>query len=377
MEDWLICRVLTSYTDPDVVFYRERCTMDKTKRLVACPVLIMALTFCGKRTQPVDLTPDALPSMPTDVRLIAFGSCNRQNLDQSYWRDIAGLQPDLWIWLGDNIYADTDDMEVMASMYAQQKTDPNYAIFRRQVPIVGIWDDHDYGVNDGGKEYPEKEASKELMLQFLDVPEDAPVRRHAGIYQNYTIQSDGHPVRLILLDTRSFRDALEPKPEGPERYRINPDGDILGEEQWQWLGQQLRDTAWELALIGGGYQFLHDQKYFEKWANFPQAHQRLLQMIDSLAHHPVILLSGDRHIAEIARKPLPHQTWPLYEVTASGLTHSYTAVNEPNQYREGPVLGQKNMATLHLDWQAAKPQCIITLHELDSIKPFYVDTVGF
>jgi len=315
--------------------------------------------------------------MKDNVHLIAFGSCNRQNLAQDYWDRIGSLHPDLWIWLGDNIYADTDDRAAMAAMYNQQKSNPHYAVFRQQVPIIGIWDDHDFGINDGGKEFAFKDASKELMLDFLDVPSDAPARHHAGIYQDYTINSDGHPVRILLLDTRYFRDALEPSGTGPQRYEVNEEGDILGEEQWQWLAQQLQDTTWELALIGGGYQFLQEEQYFEKWANFPRAHQRLLSLIDSLASHPVILLSGDRHIAEIARKDLPHQSWPLYEVTASGLTHSYTEVNEPNQYREGPVLGQKNMATLQLDWQAADPQCLVTLYELDSIKPFYVDTIRY
>ena len=77
------------------------------------------------------------------LQTIAFGSCNRVDKDQEMWAAISQNHPDLWIWLGDNIYADTDDMQAMKSMYLQQKYNPEYQTFIRQTPVIGIWDDHD------------------------------------------------------------------------------------------------------------------------------------------------------------------------------------------------------------------------------------------
>ena len=52
---------------------------------------------------------------------IAFGSCNNQNLPNDLWREIIKNDPDVWIWGGDNIYADTTDMKLMASYYQKVK----------------------------------------------------------------------------------------------------------------------------------------------------------------------------------------------------------------------------------------------------------------
>ncbi len=109
------------------------------------------------------------------ITTIAFGSCDRQDLPQDIWKAVAQNQPDLWIWTGDNIYGDSDDMKVLHDKYMKQKSGKDYSAFRKKTQITGIWDDHDFGVNDGGKEYPYKRESKKLMLDFLDVPRDAPI----------------------------------------------------------------------------------------------------------------------------------------------------------------------------------------------------------
>src|SRR5687768_6847248 len=95
---------------------------------------------------------------------IAFGSCNRQDLPQPLWEVIAGDQPDLWIWLGDNIYGDSNDMGVIKAKYDKQLQHPGYQKFTAQVPVIGTWDDHDYGRNDAGKSYPYKKATQQLAL---------------------------------------------------------------------------------------------------------------------------------------------------------------------------------------------------------------------
>lgn len=288
--------------------------------------------------------------LPTPVQTLAFGSCNRVELDQSYWSVIQAQKPDLWLWLGDIIYADTEDMPAMAAMYQRLKDEPYYQRFRETVPVLGVWDDHDYGVNDGDKRYPRKTESKQLLLNFLDVDSSAAVRKRAGVYQSYDLPliSKGH-LKLILLDVRSFRDTLQDHPEGPERYLVNEQGDILGEEQWVWLEQILDTSTAAINLIGGGIQFMQEEQYYEKWANFPAALKRFYELIIQMGK-PVILLSGDRHIGEIAKRELPGQNDPLYEITSSGLTHAYLKANEKNAWRIGPLVAEKNFAVLKFRW---------------------------
>lgn len=283
------------------------------------------------------------------ITTIAFGSCDRQDLPQDIWKAVAQHQPDLWIWTGDNIYGDSDDMKVLLDKYKLQKGGKEYRAFRKKTQITGIWDDHDFGVNDGGKEYPYKRESKKLMLDFLDVPRNAPVWSHEGAYQSYTFGPKGQKIKLLLVDSRYFRDALSTSKTEGKRYEINQTGDMLGEEQWTWLKKELTDSDADIHLIANGIQVISEEQGFEKWANFPKARQRLFNLLTETKPKNPIILSGDRHIAEYSRIKTTELDLP--EVTSSGLTHTWGEYREePNKHRIGKLIVSLNFGLLHIDW---------------------------
>src|SRR6478736_4282637 len=80
--------------------------------------------------------------------IIAFGSCSDEDKPQELWNDIVKQKPSLWIWGGDNVYADSGDTLNLKARYAKQKSDSGYQQLLQTCPITGTWDDHDYGVND-------------------------------------------------------------------------------------------------------------------------------------------------------------------------------------------------------------------------------------
>eukprot|EP00696_Hemimastix_kukwesjijk_P008518 gnl/Hemi2/20794_TR6886_c0_g1_i1.p1 gnl/Hemi2/20794_TR6886_c0_g1~~gnl/Hemi2/20794_TR6886_c0_g1_i1.p1 ORF type:complete len:454 (+),score=94.35 gnl/Hemi2/20794_TR6886_c0_g1_i1:47-1363(+) len=279
-------------------------------------------------------TSSALPPPLTnnpDVVLtrIAFGSCNRHDFPAPVWDSIVATKPDLWIWLGDAIYADTkhstfvwrpSPVSVMKEKYALQKAVPGYKNLIARVPVLGVWDDHDYGMNNGGNNYGDRAMSQAIYLDFLGEHPDSVRRQREGIYGSYTFGPPGKRVKLILLDTRYFRDPIS-----------NGEGDILGEEQWNWFSQQLQDLATEevsLLLIGSGIQVTPtDKPISEKWGNFRAARARFFAEIQKAnIPAPVVLLSGDVHYSEMFKCTLDrgdgHTT--VHEVTSSGLTHSCT-----------------------------------------------------
>lgn len=302
-------------------------------------------------------------SLPLDnvLTTIVLGSCNRQDSDQEIWREIDDEGADLWIWLGDNIYGDTENMDVLESKYLQQKYHPTYQSFREKTPIIGIWDDHDYGVNDGDKNYAMKKESQTLMLDFLDVPKDAPVRTQVGAYQSYSFGTEEKKVKVLLLDARYFRDELEKNTTGYQRYKPNLEGDILGEAQWTWLEQELTNSDAQIHFIASGIQMIPEEHGFEKWANFPKARARLLDLLSSTQVAFPVLLSGDRHISEFSRLELPTLSNPVYEFTSSGLTHSYDSFSgEPNEHRVGDVVFQRNYGVIKVDWSTTRPT--LTFH---------------
>ncbi len=286
----------------------------------------------------------------SSLTTIAFGSCSRQDNDDQLWEEVMANDPDLWIWMGDNIYGDTEDMELMQAKYEEQKSRAGYQALIKDVPVIGIWDDHDYGVNDGGKEYPLRKGSKALMLDFLDVPADDPVYSHDGAYQAYTYGERDRMIKVILLDTRYFRDTLTTDTTGQGRY-IPGQGDVLGEAQWQWLEQQLTNSVARLHLIGSSIQVIAEEHGWEKWANLPAARQRLFDLIVSTKARGVFFISGDRHIAEISSMELAGLSYPLYDFTASGLTHTWSEARfEANKHRVGDMIYKKNFGIISFDW---------------------------
>ncbi len=280
---------------------------------------------------------------------IAFGSCNKHDLPQPLWNPILKNEPDLWIWLGDNIYGDSPDEAVLREKYAVQNNIEGYKELKEVCPIIGTWDDHDYGKNDGTKHFEGKEASKKAHLDFLSVSADDPVRKRDGIYRSYTYGEGNKTVKVIVLDTRTFRDKV--KRDEQKIYVPDPEADILGEEQWKWFANELKTSKAPITLIVQGTQIISRFHRFEKWANYPTSRKRLFKMIKTHKPSGVILLSGDRHHGELSRVNIPDLKHPLYEFTSSGLTHTRKYPRpEPNKFRLGKKVDQLNFGVLRIDW---------------------------
>lgn len=286
---------------------------------------------------------------------IAFGSCSNEELHEEMWTEIAGQKPQLCILLGDNIYGDTQDMTWMRKQYDMQKQLPGYQLLMKTCPIIGTWDDHDYGKNDGGKHYAKKNESKEEFLRFLDVPADDPVRKHDGVYSSYTYGPIGQQVKVILLDLRYFRDTTIRSTIPGHRYDPNPDGDMMGETQWAWFENELKNSKADVHIIASSIQLISNDHFYEKWGNFPKARQRMFDVLVKHKPRNVFVISGDRHIAEISKIELPGLPKPLYDVTSSGLTHTWNIKgemppDEPNSNRVGKLIIQKNYGLILIDW---------------------------
>lgn len=301
--------------------------------------------------------------------VIAFGSCDDQSRPQELWNDIVNQKPVVWIWGGDNIYADTGDSVKLKEMYAKQKSDPGYQQLLKTVPyITGTWDDHDYGANDGGKFWSHRDQYKKFELQFLGIDKSNEVWRHPGIYNSTTIRTadSKNSIKIINLDTRYFRDTVYKvyyKPSGTEKkeykYEVNETGDVLGEAQWKWFEEELKDSNAAFFIVNSSIQALAEDHRFEKWVNFPKARQRLLDVI-AASRKKVMIISGDRHIAEFSKVDLPGADYPLYDFTSSGITHTWPEKwVEENRHRVGNIIIEKNFGIIRIDW--AKKDFKVTL----------------
>lgn len=332
-------------------------------------IIVMLLITSPVAARPLD--PGSFDERP--LSRIAFGSCANHEKPQPIWNTIRRWSPDVFVFLGDNVYGDTEDMAVLASKYDMLAEKPGFKQVRSETAIIGTWDDHDYGANDAGLEYPKKAESKEVFLDFFEEPEDSIRRDHPGVYHSYLLGPPGKRVQIILLDVRTFRTplvkreitvAMEEGFIGPYDLQQDPESTMLGEEQWAWLESQLKVPA-ELRLFGMSTQFLPVFNGWEAWANMPHERQRLIDLIKQTRAEGVIFMSGDTHWAELSRVETPGM-YPLYDLTSSGLTEVWRGIAPNRQRIHSPFLGA-NFGTIEIQWDQFErgPRIILGISDLE------------
>ncbi len=299
------------------------------------------------------------------IQKIAFGSCSHEDKKQPLLSLAAKEGPDLFIYLGDNIYGDTEDMAELMAKYRKLGNKPEFQELNDSTTVLATWDDHDYGENDAGRHYPMKAESKDIFLEFWKEPTESERRNHEGIYHSLMYGPADTAVQVILLDTRTFRDnltILEDKSKYKNDYQPcqTPDSTMLGAEQWTWLEEQLKKPA-RLRIIASSNQFSHEYNGWESWTNLPHEQQKMLNLIKSTKANGVIFLSGDVHWGELSKMQVDG-LYPIYDVTSSGITQTWDEP-EPNKNRIGKVFMGNNYGLIEINWNMPDPELNISIKD--------------
>ncbi len=313
---------------------------------------------------------NALGASPDEpVRNIVFGSCLNKTDHPMLDRTLT-LPMDLFVFLGDNVYADTTDMQVMRAKYDALKESRFFQGLRKKATILATWDDHDFGENDAGAEYSMRREAREEFFRWIEEPADSPRRERQGIYDSRIFGPEGKRTQVILLDTRYNRGPLRKADKTEEKlaggpYRPGTDSAVtmLGEAQWRWLAEELKKPA-EVRLIASSIQFVSEFSGGEAWANLPHEKRRMLELLHASQAKGVLFISGDRHWSELSRLESP-TSYPLYELTASAMTVPHPrGTPTPNTYRAIPATyHQENVGQLQIDWDAPDP--VLTFKLID------------
>ena len=337
------------------------------------PLALLPLVACasgpaaGEDPAPLLNEPPAADLVePRVVSRVAFGSCAREDRDQDIWSSIVGVEPDLFLFAGDNVYVDLLEVptrrEEFTASYAALGAKPGWQALQATCPVLATWDDHDYGKDDAGVEWALKGVAQEAFLDFFGVPEASPRRAREGVYHSSLHGPEGRRLQVILLDTRTHRTALTRNPgdrgeRGPYLPGDRPDQTMLGAEQWSWLEDQLRTPA-DLRLVVSSVQVVPDEHGWEGWCNMPAERARLFGLIEDTGAAGVVFLSGDRHLIELSR--LDGGPYPLWDFTSSGFNWGSKAIEEPNRFRVGPVMRVPNFGVIEVDWSAEDPEVTLT-----------------
>lgn len=348
------------------------------KKIFYCTYCLIVLIGCNSNNQK--------NLVNEQISTIAFGSCAKQWEKQPIWSEIEKDKPSLFLFIGDAIYGDWDGKNVfevneisLDRDYNKLNSVPEFNAFRERVPILATWDNHDYGIHNGGREFKDKELTKQKFLDFFNEPKSSKRYQTPGIYDSKIYGQEGKRIQIILLDTRWFKSPFKVDTLSTEerkeigkvgKYTANFDTNaaLLGKEQMLWLENELKKDA-EIRIICSSIQVIPNQKGMDEWGNYPLERKQFLELLSNCSGTPVIL-SGNVHFAEISYLKVGNTL--IYEFTSSGLTHiNETYGMAPNKYRtQGPFL-DLNYGLVKVNWETN--ELSLTIKGINkSEKPIYI-----
>jgi alkaline phosphatase D len=200
---------------------------------------------------------------------IAFGSCARVQIDpeQRIFHAVRQTEPDLFVWLGDNIYGDSERPELLAEEYRRQRNVAALEPLLASVPQIATWDDHDFGLNNADRTYSARADSLRVFRNYWANPASG-LPETPGVFFHYEYAG----VDLFVLDGRYHRDP-NGSPDGPGKT-------MLGAAQLAWLDAGLRASRapFKLLVSGSGWS-MADGPQGDTWAAFRHERDRVFNFI--------------------------------------------------------------------------------------------------
>jgi alkaline phosphatase D len=257
-----------------------------------------------------------LPTGLTSVK-IALASCmsDAPIFERiKIWETLANQNPDMIFFLGDNVYAAVNEMadpETLWDRYVQTRL--SLEVFKKEslIPIFATWDDHDFGQNDGNKNYPYVNEAQQVFRDFF--PQEAindVIDKGPGVSQAVNLLNH----RFIFLDDRSFRD--------------DPHGESMwGLEQELWLQNQMETANTPLWIINGSQIFGKYGPSESLESDYPNHFQRFTTLLSTL-NKPIMFISGDIHASEIMQIPKSLLGFDSLELTSSSMHSAHSPIGQ-------------------------------------------------
>lgn len=319
--------------------YEYRLRINRREIALPYPTRFKTQTLWQWRTDPPEFT-------------LATGSCayiNEADFDRpgkpygseyQIFTKIFEQKPDLMLWLGDNVYYREPDWATRTGMYhrySHARSQPELQPLLASTAQYAIWDDHDYGPNDGDGTWIHKEMAWEVFKNFWGNPTfGLPGQKGCTTWFQY------NDVDFFLLDNRYFRT--------PNFCESCPNRSSMGKEQMDWLLASLAASRAPFKIVAVGGQVLTTSDNDETLAHFfPADRDTMLRHIEREKIKGVVFLTGDRHYTELSETTNSNGD-KVWDLTCSALTSgSYTnpEKREKNIYRvAGTVVDVHNFALL-------------------------------
>lgn len=281
---------------------------------------------------------------------VGYGSCARWQSDphQPIWRSVATYDPDLFFWLGDSVYGDTLDPDILAEEFTRQREVALLSPLLPRIPQLATWDDHDFGLNNHDRTNPTKAQNLEVWKRYWPNPAHG-LPGVPGVFFQYNYGG----VDFFFIDNRYHRSPND-DPDGPQKT-------TLGARQLSWLKEGLKASEAPFkVIVSGGVWTRGKGPRGDAWSAFMHERNVIFDYIRDEQISGVVLLSGDTHTAELNVIPWSdHGGYDLYDLTSSPLAQKPGIgwLNRDVEQRiRLPYNGSANFGLLQFDLTKDDPQ---------------------
>jgi alkaline phosphatase D len=232
------------------------------------------------------------PNRMTKVTAVLL-SCVKKKDTAPVWVEIEKFKPDLLCLSGDTPYVDTTNLTSVRKKHRDFLMEAPLAKIGKHTSVVGTWDDHDFGRNNGNGASlgAGAKATRKGFVEYRAHASNGHNER--GVYH----KSDLGAVEIFHLDPRSFSQ-LEPSPVDPSQITC------FGKVQWEWILKSLKESKAPFKVLSMG-AIWQDKKNGETDDMFTYWYERdaLLDFVKREKIEGVILHGGDIHVSRYLKHP--------------------------------------------------------------------------
>lgn len=220
----------------------------------------------------------------------AFGSCAGTGSRHPVFAEILGQRPLFFLHTGDLHYEDIAENETSAFYTAYSKVfgSPEQNQLFSRLPVIYMWDDHDYGPNNSDRSSPSREAA--LLSYRTVVPHYPLVFAEDPLGPVSQAFSVGR-VRFLLTDLRSARSL--------NKAEDNESKSMLGQAQLDWFKAQLlevRDSHALIVWLSSVPWIAEAGSSNDNWASFSNERRQIADFIKDNGITNLLIVSGDSHM---------------------------------------------------------------------------------
>lgn len=315
------------------------------------------------------------PKRAKGIKEIAFGFDNDQTKNQSFFKTVAKIKPDVWLWVGNSInHYENANHSLKADYYNLIQNEHYYSLRDSVKNILGTWDIIESGKMNGqfqSAKYLEKH--KKNYLKFLKIDKKSDLYKRNGLYSSFTVGEDFKKIKFIFLDTQTFSDTLIPNQFYKHHNIINDDnhliGEIidttnhnldsiyrndslklnktnfinnyynicdtcklLGEEQWQWLYNTLKFSDARINIIVSSLPVFYNDNMLNQWKFYSKEKERLFKIIQETNPKNIIFITRSEKITK-NQISLENYKYPIYEISSGPLFyHLFKHLKSENKH---------------------------------------------